>query len=133
MKPKARIAAIIVQDGKLLMLHGKGYTELWTPGGKADGEETDEECLKRELKEEIGVNLLEAKFFKEYQTYSFYHSKRAMLERVYIAKIEGDIKPNAEIESIVWLSKEDFEKMKYPMITHIEKELIPDLVLGKVW
>ena len=49
-KPKTRIAGIIIKDGKLLLVKGKGYEELWTPGGKIDENETDEECLKRELK-----------------------------------------------------------------------------------
>jgi ADP-ribose pyrophosphatase YjhB (NUDIX family) len=58
METRIRIAGIIIQNGKLLMLLGKGYPELWTPGGKLEAHESNEECLARELKEEIGVNLL---------------------------------------------------------------------------
>lgn len=73
MKSKVRIAGIIIQDGKLLMLRGKGFKELWTPGGHLEIGESEEECLKRELKEEIGVDLVELKFFREYPGMSFYH------------------------------------------------------------
>lgn len=38
MEVRTRIAAIIIKDGKLLMLRGKGHDELWTPGGHARGE-----------------------------------------------------------------------------------------------
>ena len=67
------IAAIIIEDEKLLLVKGKGYEYIWTPGGKLETEETDVECLKRELKEEIGVDLVEAKFFKEYPGFSFFN------------------------------------------------------------
>ena len=82
METLTRIAGIIIQEGKMLMLLGKGYKELWTPGGKIDGEESDEECLARELKEELGVELVEAKFFKEYKGKSFYNTTRTRIERV---------------------------------------------------
>ena len=133
METKTRIAGIIIEDNKLLMLIGKGYKELWTPGGKIDKGETDEECLKRELREELGVELLEYKFFKEYANASFYNPDKTTIERAYIIKIKGEIKPDSEIESIVWFTKDDYENKKYPMITHTQEELIPDLIREGIW
>ncbi|MFH1253064.1 MAG: NUDIX domain-containing protein [Candidatus Uhrbacteria bacterium] len=49
METKTRIVGIIIKSKKLLMLKGKGFEELWTPGGKIEGKETDQECLEREL------------------------------------------------------------------------------------
>ncbi len=133
METVTRIAGIIIKDGKLLLLLGKNHKELWTPGGRIEPGETDEECLKRELKEETGVNLLSCKFFKEYSGKSFYHPERTTIERVYIAEVEGQVKPDAEIKDFVWFSKEDFENKKYPMITSTQEALIPDLIMAKIW
>ncbi len=133
METKTRIAGIIIEDNRLLMLIGKGYKELWTPGGKVNEGETDEECLKRELQEELGVELLEFKFFKEYHNESFYNPSSPIIERNYIIKIKGEIKPDSEIESIVWFTKDDYQNKKYPMITHTQEELIPDLIKEGIW
>lgn len=132
-KIRIRIASVIIQDNKLLLLKGKGYEELWTPGGKIDKNETDEECLRRELKEEIDVEITNMKFYREYKTSSFYNSDIKMIEKVYIVLINGEIKPSMEIENFVWFSKEDYNSKKYPMITHTDKELIPDLIKDNIW
>jgi 8-oxo-dGTP diphosphatase len=132
-KIRVRIASIIIKDKKLLLLKGKGYEELWTPGGKINIDETDEECLRRELKEEIGVETIDINFYKKYLTASFYNPDIQMEERVYLISIQGEIKPNAEIESFVWFSKDDYYSKKYPMITHTEEELIPDLIKDNIW
>lgn len=128
METKIRIAAIIIDNGKLLMLKGNGYDELWTPGGKIELLETDEDCLKRELAEEIGVKITGLKFFKEYSGKSFYHTNQIIKEKTYIVSISGKIKPDAEIENFVWLTREDFGKKKFPMIPITEKKIIPDLI-----
>lgn len=133
MKPRIRIVGIIIQDGKLLMLKGRGHKELWTPGGHLEMGESEEECLERELKEEIGVNLVESKFFKEYPGYSFYNPELVLNQRVYVAKIIGTIKPDAEIEDFVWITKDDFKTKKYSMITDIQDKVIPDLIKVGIW
>lgn len=128
METKTRIVGIIIRDNKLLMLKGKGYKELWTPGGKIEQGESDEDCLRRELKEEIDVKLIKIEFFKEYSGISFYHQNRITNQRVYIVSVTGNFKPGAEIKDIVWLTKENFEKKQFPMIPTTEKEIIPDLI-----
>ncbi|KKP32880.1 MAG: hypothetical protein A2312_03115 [Candidatus Staskawiczbacteria bacterium RIFOXYB2_FULL_32_9] len=132
METVTRIAGVIIQDEKMLMVLGK-YQELWTPGGRIEPGETDEACLKRELKEEMGVELLSCKFFKEYTNPSFYHPERTTIERIYIAKVSGQIKPASEIRDFVWLCKEDFENKKYLMIGSDQEKLIPDLIKAGIW
>ncbi|MCX6811468.1 MAG: NUDIX domain-containing protein [Candidatus Berkelbacteria bacterium] len=133
MEIKTRIVAIIVIKGKLLMLKGKGYKELWTPGGKIKPGESDEDCLRRELEEETGTELLSMKFFKKYSAKSFY-SEHITKQRVYIVSIKGSkIIPQAEIEDFIWLSRNDFEKGNYPMIPITQNKIIPDLIKAGIF
>ncbi len=133
MEEKTRIAGVVIKNGKLLFLKGKGYEELWVPGGTLEEGETNEECLKREFKEEIGVDITEMKFFKEYDGFSFYRPTQKLNWTVYIVKIDGEIKPDAEIESFLWLSKEDFLKEKYKITAVNENGLMDDLINEKIW
>ena len=54
-------AAILVNDGMLLIAKRRATARLpnlWDlPGGKVEPDETPEECLKRELIEEIGIGV----------------------------------------------------------------------------
>lgn len=133
METKTRIVAIIINNGRLLMLKGRGYDELWTPGGKIEPGETDENCLRRELTEEIGVKITGLNFFKEYSGKSLYHPNRITRQKVYVVSISGSIKTGAEIEDFIWLTKEDFKKRKFLMIPITEKKIIPDLIKRRIF
>lgn len=57
--PRIRVAAIIVQDGRILLArhkrHGQAYWVL--PGGGVDFGESTEQALIRELKEEANLDI----------------------------------------------------------------------------
>ncbi|MFH0870126.1 MAG: NUDIX domain-containing protein [archaeon] len=127
MRTSTRVAALIVKGKKLLLVKGKGFDIFWTPGGRINKGESEEECLRRELREETGANLLSAKFFGEYSRMSPFH-RRITRNRVYTVKIEGDIVPGNEIESFVWLSRAEFQSGKYNLIPLEKEEIIPALI-----
>jgi 8-oxo-dGTP diphosphatase len=62
-------AAIWIESGRVLIARrppGASYAGLWEfPGGKAQHGESLEECLKREIKEELGIHVQVGPFFGE--------------------------------------------------------------------
>ncbi len=63
--PKVGVAAIIIRDGKVLLIKRKGVhgQGSWsTPGGHLENGETPEQCAIRETCEEAGVEIANARF-----------------------------------------------------------------------
>ncbi len=60
-------AAVIRNDGKILITQRSMFDKLalkWEfPGGKIEAGETAEECLVREIKEELNIDIKIDKFF----------------------------------------------------------------------
>jgi len=131
-KTRIRVAAIIIQNNKLLMVKSDKFKELWTPGGKLEPGESDIACLTRELKEEIDVKLVSAKFFKEYTCPSPYFPNTITTNRIYLATISGVPTPGHEIHQVIWLSRDDIQNKKYPTIKIYEDEMFPDLIKAKI-
>lgn len=60
------VSAIVVRDGRLLLTQrkrGAGFEYRWcTPGGKVDEGETPEQALAREMREEVGAEIVFGEF-----------------------------------------------------------------------
>ena len=85
------------------------------------------------MKEEIGVEIIEAKLYRQYDGYSFFNPTKRMNQIIYLAKISGEIKPSREIEDFVWLSKEDFYNKKYNILPIHEGKIFVDLIKENIW
>lgn len=63
--PQVGTGIIITRDDRVLLIKRKGPhgAGTWsTPGGHLDFGETPEECARREAKEEVGMDVVEARF-----------------------------------------------------------------------
>ena len=99
-------AHCIIQFGSEILIVRAKRKQVWQPvGGKIEGSETTEECILREVKEETGLNLTEAKF-------------QLCLEPTYLETMKSDIffctvlakpatKPGNEIAECRWVPIDD--------------------------
>ncbi len=88
---------------------------LWSlPGGTKKKEETSEECLKREIKEELGVVVRDIDFF---QTLDDKKCKASY----YTGEISGNILlEEKELSSYEWFRKDDFPQI----LAYYQKEVV---------
>ncbi|MGM0613860.1 MAG: (deoxy)nucleoside triphosphate pyrophosphohydrolase [Bacteroidota bacterium] len=104
-------AGIIIREGKILIAQrkrGKNRELLWElPGGKANENETLEECLKRELNEEFGVDAgIGERFMSHHHKYP---DMELTLHAFYVTELKGKLQLN-EHKRIAWIKSEDYTK-----------------------
>ena len=107
-------AAIIQKDNKILIAQRRKDKNLglkWEfPGGKIDKNETPEECLTRELKEEFGIKTKVGKFI----TNSIYKYPNIEIDLMayYVEYLDGEFKL-IDHERIEWVSKDNLKEFDF--------------------
>ena len=100
-----KIGLLIFNDEKqILLVKKKGLDFLILPGGKPEPMESDHVCLRREIKEEIGCELLDPIFYFDtfFDTPAGMSTDTQLKLMVFYGTVEGNPIPQAEIEEVVW-------------------------------
>ncbi|MCK5211719.1 NUDIX domain-containing protein [Candidatus Parcubacteria bacterium] len=126
-----KAGALIIKNKKLMIVNPHGKPFFINPGGKYETDETAEKCLRRELDEELGVKLKSCEHYKTYDITKAAHSDNPLSLELYVVTIDGAPVPSAEIATIKWMSKEDFENKKYNVAPSFY-QYVPDLVKDKL-
>lgn len=122
-----KVGGIIINDKKILVQRkNNDREECIIPGGKREGNETDFETLKRELKEELNVELVEAEFIGGYDDIAVFSNKPIHVQ-TYLVKISGEIKVQNEIKEALWIDK-DYKSKGIKVGSILGKYIIPKLV-----
>ena len=104
--PKVVVGGLIYQNEKILICQRKeegDHPLKWEfPGGKLIGAENSQEALKRELKEELSIEINEMIFFDEYLYEYKKLSKILKLVFFQIFQFEGEIQ-NKVHQQLKWI------------------------------
>ena len=114
--PEPVVGAFIVNaQQKLFLMQSQKWSNLWVvPGGHIEIGETIEQALKREVKEETNIDILNPTFLClwEFIHGNEYHDKRHMLFLNYrVEAVSDDVELNNEGQQYGWFSKEEAEKL----------------------
>ena len=106
--------AIIIQDGKILIVQNNSDSDhpfQWEfPGGKINFEESSEECIKREIWEELEVKVkIYEKLFSVEFDYGF---KQIELIPFLCSIKKGEIKLN-EHNELKWIDIEELDEIDF--------------------
>ncbi|MBY5947731.1 NUDIX hydrolase [Photobacterium rosenbergii] len=105
-----KLAWVLIQNGKFLVVRSKGKELFYLPGGKREVGESDEQALIREIKEELSVELAPESI--EYmETFTAQADGKAEGVSVkltcYFAEFSGELAPAAEIEEHKFIDGND--------------------------
>lgn len=105
-----KLGFILVKDRKALAVKSRGKDIWFTPGGKREKGETDQEALIREVKEELLVDLLPEtiKYYGVFESQAYGKPEGTFVKiTCYTADYKGKLNPSAEIEEIGWITSID--------------------------
>lgn len=109
-------AGIITRNGKILIAQrpeGKALAGLWEfPGGKIEEGETIEECLQREIWEELGIKSQVDNFFMK--TLHSYPDGEFCIE-VFFVKIADDAELKMNVhQDLRWVEVMEMKNYSFP-------------------
>jgi 8-oxo-dGTP diphosphatase len=108
-------AALIFHHGKLLITrrHANAHLGgLWEfPGGKREAEETFEQCLVRELREELGVEVEVGELFEEI---SHAYAEKTVLLKFFICKLISGKPRTLDCAAFKWVAKTELADFEFP-------------------
>ena len=114
-----------LKNGQILSTLSKGKDTYYLPGGKRELNETDEQTLIRECKEELTIDIKEdtIKYYGTFEAQAHGKAEGIIVKMTcYTAEFIGDIRPSSEIQEIRWLNYKDID-----IISPVDKLIFNDL------
>ena len=109
-----KLAWIEIKDKSILLTRSYGKDKYYIPGGKREKDETDEQALCREIKEELSIDLQidTIQFVGVFEAQAHGHPTGTTVKMTcYMADYTGQLKADSEIEEIIWLNYSDKDKI----------------------
>ncbi len=118
----------VVHDGKLLVVQMRHTGKFWFPGGALEKGETLEECVKREVWEETGVDIevIELLHFKEvffyydpedsaFHNFSFFYLCRPLT----LETTDEHIMDDEETNNAQWVALAEFDQGFHASVSEV--------------
>jgi len=108
-------AALIFRNGKLLITQRRAEAHLgglWEfPGGKREPAETFEQCLARELREELGLEISVGELFEEV-THAY--PEKTVRLKFFICRLEHGQPEPLGCAALKWADKAELDQYPFP-------------------
>jgi mutator protein MutT len=108
-------AALIFRSGKLLITQRPAKAHLgglWEfPGGKREPPESFEQCLAREIREELGVEISVGNVF---ETIEHAWPEKSVLLKFFVCRLERGEPQALGCAAFKWISAAELDKYEFP-------------------
>lgn len=123
-------AIFINEEEKILLIHrtGKNFSGYWgLVSGMVEWGEEVEVALRREVQEEIGVEITDIIYTGRYYDTIGRHPTKTVICLPHLCKIKSGVpKPISECDEVRWFQKEEIRKME---LAYDHKKMLLDLDL----
>lgn len=115
----AQKAVIVRGDGQVLVMRDSrgGNEALWElPGGRLNEDEDCAEGLAREIKEELGIDVLVGNVVYVTQFFQYSENRNALMI-AYVATLVDEtaelVLEEGEVAEVQWVSRETYQELEY--------------------
>jgi len=129
--PKRGAVAVVVRHGRLLVIRRSRFVvaprTFCFPGGAIEGDESEQEALVREIREELGVTILAER--RVWQSVTPWHVHLAW----WLGRLEPDARIAAnpsEVESVHWYTPEEMAGL--PDLLQSNRHFLAALASGEI-
>lgn len=125
-----RIAAAVIVDaeGRTLLVRKRGTSAFMQAGGKVGPDETPAEALAREIREELDCGLAGPPVpLGCFRAPAANEPGRIVEAELFAAVLEGEIRPAAEIDELIWHDPDDLTVILAPLTRNHVLSLVPTL------
>lgn len=122
------VVGALIRDanGRLLTVRKRGTQRFMLPGGKREPGEDDLAALRRELAEELGVELSRAELLGRFEAEAANEPGAIVRSSAYRAEISGNIAIAAEIEELLWI--DPISPPEVPIAPLLVGQILPALI-----
>jgi len=124
---RKRVTAVVIRDGKVLLVRDRGLVSFSLPGGAIKRGEATVSAAARELYEELGLNSIKATRLRgcDYKGSVNEH-------KVCLVQAEGEPHPRQEVDEFVWWDiKEPITIAVYAHVNSILKKILKHRIKGE--
>ncbi len=129
-----KVGLLVIENDAFLVCRKNNYTsKLIMPGGQIEPGESLEECLIREIREELGedIKLENIKHFGTYEDKAASDDptvNKTVEIQLYKARIVGTPIPSSEVVELIWFNKQDNRE---ELSAIIRNKILPDVINRK--
>ncbi|NIO20420.1 MAG: NUDIX domain-containing protein [Candidatus Aenigmarchaeota archaeon] len=109
-----KIGAAIIKNNKILVVREAGWEKYGLPGGTIKENEEVFDCLEREIKEELNVDVKKdsLEYLGIFEDVAMNEANTIIQIKLYKAELESEPSKTSEVEDMFWFGKDDdFEKL----------------------
>lgn len=114
--PQVVCSAFIEKDGRFLLFLCPRFKVWRVPGGRAEFDETLEETLAREMKEEVGIEISDPEFLGYGQDHQYHvrdQHETSRLLMFFHVKADGEPKIDPdEADQFKWVTLDELKKLQ---------------------
>ncbi|SEQ00757.1 MULTISPECIES: NUDIX hydrolase [Lentzea] len=105
------VGLVHVEAGRLLVVRSRNKKAFYLPGGKIEPGETPEDAVRREVREELGVELDAPARLKRYVSPAYGEGEGAMVDMTcFTARLLATPRPAGEIAEMTYVTRAEYRE-----------------------